>query len=472
MRKRILFVMLLSMHSIGSLLATSAGVLDITFNPLGVQPGTVSTTIDGSPLQAVSNGVAIQADGKIVIVGFLKGDGESFTSKFAVARFNTNGSLDTSFNNTGPQPGTVTTTIDNVLNSSGYDVKIQPVDQKIVVSGLVTDSLGNTKCALARFNVNGTLDTTFNPAPGGIQPGTVSTKISNRFMSNGNTACTLALQANGKIVVTGFFDDAFGLARFNTDGTLDTTTFNPAPGGIQPGTVTTTIDTTGAGSAFDVAIQTNGKIVVSGGINYNLGALARFNSDGSLDTTFNAGGALPGTLTTTIANLNASMYAVALQADGKIVICGESFPFGSFAAIARFNTNGTLDTTFNPNGVQAGTLALPTMNSLPNAFFYWLTIQSNGQIVAGGGVYGPGLAPNLFGVARFNTNGTLDATFNPSGTEPGTATTTVDNTTGEQVWMVALQADGKIVVAGQAAGLNKFAVARFLGAGAITDVCV
>lgn len=469
MCKRILFVMLLSMHSIGSLFATPAGVLDTTFNPGGVQPGTVSTTIDGSPLQALSNGVAIQADGKIVVVGFLRGDGVSFKSKFAVARFNTNGSLDASFNAGGPQPGTVTTTIDNLLDSLGYDVKIQPADGKIVVSGYVIDLSDNIKCALARFTTTGSLDTTFNA--GGTQPGTVSTKIDNKFMTG---YPTLALQSDGKIVIAATSIDSsvsFGLARFNPNGTLDTTTFNP--GGVQPGTVTTTIDTTGAGNAFDVVIQTDGKIVVSGTVygTPTLGALARFNSDGSLDATFNAAGALPGTLTTTIANLNAQMYAVALQADGKIVICGESSPYGSFAALARFNTNGTLDATFNPNGVQAGTLALPTMNSLPNAFFYWLTIQSNGQIVAGGGVYGPGLAPNLFGVARFNTNGSLDATFNPSGSQPGTTTTTVDNTTGEQVWQVALQADGKIVVTGQAAGLNKFAVARFLAEGAITDVC-
>ena len=82
------------------------------------------------------------------------------------------------------------------------------------------------------------------------------------------------------------------------------------------------------------------------------------------------------------------------------------------------------------------------------------------------------LLMNSIGQLSAVTAGVLDTTFNPGGVQPGTATTTVDNSTGEQVWMVAIQADGKIVVTGEAAGLDKFAVARFLATGGITDTCV
>ena len=406
MYKKICMVMAVVLSSSTQNVCSLAGKLDTTFNASGVQPGTVTTTIDNTIEQNVAQSIAIQQDGKIVTAGYVIVGG---VGRFAVARFNINGTLDATFNASGVQPGTVSTTIENTAASNAaFSVAIQQ-DGKIVVAGFA-DIGGANRFAVARFKVDGTLDETFNPFPA-PQPGTVTTTIENTAVSN--NALSVAIQQDGRIVVAGSADiggvGRFAVARFNVNGTLDTT-FNPFPA-PQPGTVSTTIENTAAVSvAQSVAIQQDGKIVAAGyaeigGVNRF--AVARFNINGTLDTTFNALGVQPGTVTTTIDNTAASNYAfsVAIQQDGKIV------------------TAGYVD--FGLNVIR-------------------------------------------FAVARFNTNGTLDTTFNASGVQPGTVSTTIENTTAVSVaFSVAIQQDGKIVAAGYAEinGVNRFAAARFLGSG-------
>ena len=441
------------------------GTLDTTFNAGGVQPGTVSTTIDNDPTYNQGASVAMQQDGKIVVAGYSLIGG---AYKFAVARFNTNGTLDTSFG--GPtQPGTVSTTIENTAGLCiGQSVTIQQ-DGKIVVAGYAEIS-GVNRFAVARFNTNGTLDTTFNPAPA-PQPGTVTTTIENT--PDQTIGQSVTIQQDGKIVVAGTATisgvDRFAVARFNTDGTLDTT-FNPAPA-PQPGTVTTTIENTpGQSIGQSVTIQQDGKIVVAGyaeisGVNRF--AVARFNTDGTLDTTFNPAPApQPGTVTTTIENtaLFSNAQSVAIQQDGKIVVAGSTdLGSGSRFAVARFNANGTLDTTFNASGVQPGTVTTSIDNS--DAAGYSVALQKDGKIVVAGYAIISGMI--RFGVAQFTTKGALDKTFNAGGVLPGTVSTTVDNNPSfNQNFSVAIQQDGKIVTVGvvvDLSGLGRFAVARFLG---------
>jgi len=482
--KKIVWGTLLSLCSFSpSLFAAAPGTLDTTFNSGGALPGTQRTTID-TATQAFGLGVAIQSDSKIVAVGIAV---EGGVDRFAVARLNTNGLLDATFNPGGSLPGTVSTAIDNAANpSDGYSVAIQS-DGKIVVAGTVTDSIsGLTRIALARFNTNGTLDTaTFNS--GGTLPGTVSTAIDNPannaflFFVGG-----VAIQSDGKIVVTGAVTeggiDKFAVARFNANGTLDTT-FNA--GGTLQGTVSTAIDNAANPSdGTSVAIQINGKIVVGGFVTeggVNKFALAQFNTNGTLDTaTFNSGGTLPGTVSTDIDSPTKPMDAfaqIALQQDGKIVIAGDVHNGASdfkFAA-ARFNLDGSIDMTFNSTGSLPGTASYFVDSIGQSSVGTSAALQINGQIVIAGYLLEGISIAEQFAVLRLNPNGLLDTTFNPSGTLPGTASTPfIPASTFVTASAVAIQSDNKIVLNGsidEGGGVNKFALARFLGYPSIDNIC-
>ncbi len=459
------------------------GDLDTTFNPTGVQPGTKSTKIDNFTSNNSGQSVALQSDGKIVVAGLTLTGGGGTDFKFAVARFNTDGTLDTTFTNGGPFPGTITTSVDNNTRSEGYAVAIQS-DGKIVVAGHTDVGGGVFNLAVARLNTNGTLDTTFNA--GGAQPGTVSTLIDNSVV--GSSGRSVAIQSDGKIVVGGYADFAsgagekFAVARFNTNGTLDTS-FNA--GGAQPGTVATDIDNqtgpTHLSTGYSIAIQSNGAIVIAGEVRITSGPLinrfgvARFLSTGVLDTSFNAGGAQPGTASTPINTITNSTdsygRSVALQSDGKIVIAGFTVnPAGSgiiYFSVARYLSTGTLDTSFNPSpAILPGTLTTTIDNIMIDNEGYAVAIQQNGKIVVAGG-FSNLINDSEFAVARFNTNGTLDTTFVATipGAQPGTLKTTIDNQMTFNVgYSVVIQSDGKIVIAGlgNVAG-EKFAVARFTG---------
>jgi uncharacterized delta-60 repeat protein len=195
-------------------------------------------------------------------------------------------------------------------------------DGKIVVAGYSLNG-ANDDFALARYNTDGSLDTTFDT------DGKVTTAIG----ASVDRASAVAIQSDGKILVAGFSSDGFStdfaLARYNADGSLDTT-FS------SDGKVTTAI-----GASYDyasaMAIQSNGKIVVAGSalINYTDDfALARYNADGSLDTTFQIAGKA-----TTAIRSDDSAHAVAIQSDGKIVVVGETWggsPSNSDFALVRY----------------------------------------------------------------------------------------------------------------------------------------
>ena len=225
---------------------------------------------------------------------------------FAVAVTAAPGDLDTTFDGDG-KVTTNFTAGDDVARG----VAIQS-DGKIVTAG----SAGNTPdFALARYNTDGSLDITFDG------DGKVTTDI---FF--GDSAHGVAIQSDGKIVAVGDSVD-FALARYNADGSLDTT-FD------GDGKVTTSF-TAGEARARGVAIQADGKIVAVGevGVNPNLDfALARYNADGSLDTTFGVNG-----LVTTEFNGTDRARGVAIQSDGKIVAVGQDGT--SDFALARYNAN-------------------------------------------------------------------------------------------------------------------------------------
>ena len=395
------------------------GSLDLSFGSGGI----AQTHIIGSAY-SYAKSMAIQSDGKIVTVG-MNNNSYSFLT---LVRYNTNGSLDTTFD----ADGIVTIGIWSI----GYSVAIQS-DGKIVVAGTrLTTQFYQQDFLLVRYNTNGSLDNTFGS--GGI----VTTNIGN----NPSAALSVAIQSDGKIVAggIGFENNAggFALVRYNTNGSLDIT-FD------TDGIVTTSI----IGSfpnvlysiIYSIAIQSDGKIVAGGMCNNDF-ALARYNTNGSLDVTFDS----DGKVTTPVGTLEDIAYSIAIQSDGKIVAGGGSDNgTNKDFALVRYNTNGSLDNTFDSDG------KVTTPIGTADDIAYSIAIQSDGKILAGGIYYS---ATPEFALVRYNTNGSLDNTFDSDG-----IVTTYLGNAGGQVNSIAIQSDGKIVAAGMGTNnsTNVFAIARY-----------
>ena len=256
--------------------------------------------------------------------------------------------------------------------------------------------------------------------------GTVTTDIT----ADRDYSRALALQSDGKIVIAGISGYSataanadFTVVRYNTDGSLDTT-FD------GDGIVITDI---GPGTNDDdycrgMAIQPDGKIIIGGRsflspTTYGLVAV-RYNTDGSLDTTFDSDGKAQFEMPAIV-----EMYGFALQSDGKILVAGRSFLNGMFTGlIVRFNPNGSLDTSFGSGG--------STTASVSGIFS--LALQSDGKIIASG-TQGPDPA---YAIARLNPNGSPDTTFGTGGV------TTFHPTVNDQNWFVRQRFDGQIFMGG------------------------
>ncbi len=338
--------------------------------------------------------------------------------------------------------GIVTTDITGSNDDDSATAVAIQADGKIVVAGYAESGATND-FALARYNTDGTLDTLFGA--GGF--------ITTDFWSDDDGASAVAIQADGKIVAAGWtyngLSYAFAVARYNTNGTLDVSF-----GGDGRATDDFAIDDD---SASAVAIQADGKIVVAGsaftGATYDF-ALARYNTNGTLDTSFGPGGHV----TTDFAGEDDYVYGIAIQADGKIVAVGLGGTGLFDFVLARYNANGTLDPSF-------GTGGLVTEDFAPGfGRAHAVAIQGDGRIVVAGAA-GGGIS---FTLGRYNANGTIDTTFGTAGT--GIVTTDFGSDLSESAEAVVLQADGKIVAAGGGVNLfsdNSFLVARYNANGSL-----
>ena len=397
------------------------GGLDTTFGTGGKVTTPFGTGHD------LGSDVAVQADGKIVVVG---PSHNGTNNDFAVARYTSTGALDTTFNGTGK----VTTPIGSG-DDYGSAVALQE-DGKIVVAGNSSNGT-NMDFAVARYTSTGALDTTFNGN------GKVTTPIGSDYES----ISAVAVQVDGKILVAGTTSNGgnydFALARYTSPGALDTT-FNGT------GKVTTAI-----GCGYDglngLVVQADGRIVVAGnsfnGTTDDF-AIARYTSTGALDTTFNG----TGKVTTDFGGSNDYGQSVAMQADGKFVVAGHSGPIGNpDFAVARYTSTGALDTTFNGTGK----VTTPIGGGVDQG--RGVAVQEDGKIVVAGWFHG---SSNYyaFALARYLTTGALDKTFNGTGKVAVPIVNTHSYATS-----VALQPDGKIVMAGYSengAGFD-FALARY-----------
>ena len=414
----------LSVISFGSLAigaagpaSAAAGDLDPTFGG----DGTVTTDFTDSYDAAF--GVAVQSDGKIVVVGETAPD--SGSPKFALARYNTDGTLDESFSKNGKRHTDFTDAED-----FAFGMAIQP-DGKIVAAGTAAADTGRPKFAVARYNVDGSMDATFSG------DGKRTLKITDK----GDLGLAMALQANGRIILVGDAaingrHSTFGVARLKANGSLD-----ESFGG--DGIVKTDIGPNGE-DALAVAISSEGKIVVAGGDGFNSRnerfALVRYDSDGSRDASFGGNGIVK----TDFTPGPDVAFSVTVQSDGKIVAGGGSSlgPQNPKWALARYDTDGSLDHAFGGDG------RVTTDFSPGDDDIFQVITQPNGKLVAVGLSDGDDPA---FGVARYNRNGSLDPSFGAGGKVTTNFTPRFDS-----AFPVALQSDGKIVVAGQA-GQNRFA---------------
>ena len=346
--------------------------------------------------------IVLQTDGKIIAVGYTHSSSGS-VPHIALARYKTDGSIDTTFGNGGRVITQITS------NDVGDTVAVQP-DGKILVGGRAnTPSTVDSSFALLRYNPNGTLDPTFGS--GGI----VFTNIGESL--DGITA--IALQTDGKIVVSGFRafvrppgeqrNGDIVVARYNSNGSLDTTFGSGGKTLSDFGPVSEYF----ADDATSINIQPDGKIVVGGdsdGGGYFDFLVARYNANGLLDTTFGNGGFVKTDLGNGYEDGSAD---VAIQSDGKIVSVGSALPdsYDLDFALIRYNTNGSLDQTFGTGGkVVFG------LQSLTDEELMSVAIQADGKIVALGDSNSSNVtAGGGFLLLRFNTNGTLDPTFGTGG---------------------------------------------------------
>ena len=334
-------------------------------------------------------GTAMQRDGKIVGVGVMNtGSGNDF----ALVRFNTNGSLDSSFSGDGKQTTDFSTSGTDKSDDWAYSVTIQK-DGKIVVVGR-----SGWYLSLARYNTDGSLDQTFDND--GKQKSSLG--YFGYFPK-------LAIQNDGKIVVGG--DISSRLVRFNTNGSLDSTFKAEEAEAFYVIT--------------SVVIQSDGKIVVEGSLDYDQfkKLLCRYNVDGSLDKSFSGDGKQPINFGSEIA-----LSEIALQSDGKIVLISAS-------SIYRYNTDGSLDKAFGEDGKQ---------NTGDSVLARAVAIQSDGKIVVGGGKTIFDNSRPYLALAKFNKDGSPDKAFDKDGklTDYFHAGNTIFKTT-------AIQKDGKILAAGQ-----------------------
>jgi uncharacterized delta-60 repeat protein len=357
---------------------TRNGSLDPSFDHDGI----VLTDFVGAYEEAL--GIVVQPDGKLVAAGFAQVPGNNYD--FALARYNPDGSLDSSFGNGGRVTTDFFGSIDQALA-----LLLQP-DGKLVAVGFATNPSTLYDFALARYNADGSLDPSFGN--GG--------RVTKDFFGSIDAAYRALLQPDGKIVAVGTAFNTFNnsydyaMARYNPNGSLDTgfSTFG------TPG-LSTTDFFGGTDYAFAVLLQPDGKLLVGGlafstVTGHNDFALARYNPDGTRDTTFATYGT-PGLATTDFFGNYDQILALALQPDGKILAAGHAkHPTRHFEfALARYNPDGTLDSSFG----YAGRLTMDFFGG-PDGI-HGLVLQADGRAVVAGDAYNPNTGGDDFALVRF-----------------------------------------------------------------------
>jgi uncharacterized delta-60 repeat protein len=397
--------------------------------PSYAQVGELDPTfdLDGmvvAPLASSSriNAIAVQADGRIVAVGSDRWLESGTPQRWVVQRFLPDGGHDLAF---GPNGTGVIYFFGTTSGGAAYDVKIQPGDQKILVTGWYGTS--SVDFTVARLLPNGSPDNSFGNTslsagnPGGLAVHNLSSGGSPSSRSDYSQA--LAIQADGKILVGGAAKGSgldFAIARLHSNGALDTQSFGTPVKNSFKGFF---IDSYTSGDQFinagAMVIQPDGKIVIGGRSGFFGSSssrhwmLARYNSNGSVDQTFGSAGKVVSNFTPPYN----SIRSVALQSDAgqtKIVAAGGA-RFMTNATddfmVARYNANGSLDSSFN-----SGT-GFATSGILEGDSGYGLAIEPvpGGRIFVSGTIYDPSSGPNPAPYTELDmTVWALESNGNPS----------------------------------------------------------
>lgn len=298
------------------------------------------------------------------------------------------------------------------------------------------------------------LTVTVTGTPGALDTSFAGGKVIVPMGASDDYAFALAVQPDGKLIVAGRAAEHRGdlaLLRLERDGTPDTT--------FGAGGKVLTDVAGGAETAYAVAVQPDGKIVIAGSATVGASldfVVARYLPSGAIDTTFGAA-ATPGLITTAFGADSDTAYALVLQPDGKIVVGGDtsqgSSTTGVDFALARFDANGALDPTFGDAATPGKVVTSIAANSGRDTI-YALALQDvegEQRIVAAGG-------EGDFTLARYTANGQLDPSFGVSGKVKGVYGSVIG-----AARAVAVTADGKLLIAGNHQG--DFALARFSAAG-------
>jgi uncharacterized delta-60 repeat protein len=389
--------------------AATLALLALTATAASAAPAALDHSFDRHGWVAIdsggdetANGMAIQPDGKLVVVGSTTVNGDA-----AVYRLNADGSPDRTFDGDG------TVAIDSGGLETATAVALQP-DGKIVVAG-ATDV--DNDAVVYRLNRNGSLDKTFDG------DGRVS-------LDSGGVegARAVAIQADGKIVVA-------GSTTIRGDATVYRLNPNGSPDATFDGDGARVLGARGEDHAEAVAIQPDGRIVVAGWTTNGYDAVVwRLNDNGSFDPGFDRNGAL-----TLDAGGSEAAYAIALQTDGKIVLSGSS-SIGGDATVYRITPSGTPDGTFGAGGAVA-------LDSGGWNVGHAVAVQPNGKIVVG--ATSEDLEGNHGVVYRVKADGSPDGRFG----QGGAATLAVGGF--DAALALGLTADGRIAVAGHAHGVTE-----------------
>ncbi len=416
--------------------------LTITFNSDALaQPGSLDASFDSDGIvkthvsgysQASGDALLIQTDGKIVTGGPMSSGG---TLRYVVARYNADGSLDNTFGTNGIANG-VSLSANSLINGLALQQ-----DGKILGTGYLRVSGVNNMTAL-RLNADGSYDTGFN---------TNGFHAINLGLGN-SEANAIAVQSDGKVVFAGEVRDQsdyyMAIIRLNADGSLDNSFSSNGWDTLNFGGTDNRCEA--------LAIQPDGKIIVAGnghnGWDPDL-ALARYNTDGTLDNSFGTGGKV--LLHYSIAE---TIRDIVLQPDGKILACGYVVPGGYF--VMRLNSDGSLDTSFDSDGSVLGNDA----NSVANAVVW----QDDGSILIAGATFanGSGTESDFF-LRRYYYDGAPDNSFGTN----GVVYTDIDDGEYDAAYDIASQSDLKVAVSGRG-GIQSSAATDILVTRYITGLSV
>lgn len=449
---RLTTVAVLALFAGQAAFADGAGMLDATFGAGaedGTPAGVVATSLGNG--DDVATDLALGADGSVLVVGNRSAD---TGNDIVLVRYTADGSFDASFG-VGSDDGTPDGVVDISLGEGDDFATATAVqaDGKVLVAGYHEEG-SSTNMFVLRVNADGTLDDTFGTADDGTENGIV-----NISLGDGNdTARDLAVQADGKIVLVGDSVEADGstniiVARLNADGSADDT-FGQGDDGTPNGFAATSLGK-GDDKANSVALQADGMIVVAGTHVVEDGSsnmlVARYDATGVADAGFGKAedGSPDGFVNISLGDGSDVARGVALQADGKIAVVGDSVSAdgSSNFVLARLTADGTPDDAFGvaedgtPNGfVQT---SLGEGNDVATA----LAIQADGKLVVVG-YHQDGTSTNI-AVARYDADGALDQTFATAddGTENGIANVSLGDGD-DMANAVAVQGDKLIVVAG------------------------